>query len=47
MLSLQSENGITSFRELENKINEDEKFRRLVGIEKSPDHSYLEKWATI
>ncbi|WAM34968.1 ISNCY family transposase [Caldicellulosiruptor morganii] len=38
-------NRINSFRELEYKINEDEEFRKTIGIEKSPDHSYFSKWA--
>lgn len=40
-------NSITSFRELEYKINEDREFRRAIGIEKSPDHSYFAKYAAM
>lgn len=40
-------NKISSFRELEYKINEDDEFKKAIGIEKSPDYSYFSKWAKI
>lgn len=40
-------NKINSFRELEYKINEDEEFKKAIGIEKSPDHTYFSKWAKV
>lgn len=40
-------NKINSFRELECKINEDGKFKRVIGIGKSTDHSYFSKWEKV
>ncbi len=36
-------NKINSFRELEYRINEDGEFKKAIGIEKSPDHTYFSK----
>nr|WP_237698962.1 transposase [Caldicellulosiruptor obsidiansis] len=37
--------GIASFRELEYRINQDTEFKKSIGLEKSPDYSYIAKLA--
>lgn len=47
MFCLQSQKQDKNFRELEYRINEDEEFKKVIGIKKSPDHSYFSKWAKV
>jgi len=37
--------GITSLRELEYRINQDTEFKKSIGLEKSPDYSYIARLA--